>query len=827
MKQFYLRKLHSEVARLTQQHWATGAKELSLISGTRAHPFTTAHMSSDNGEFMYELGRGTFDPQKLVAIMYHYSVTSPDVVDFQALVDEWKVYFFGVATNVDIWRSIVAFTVGRSKDESIAANRLGKMPAEAIRTKLNELITTQSGVSSVHSTMFNTIIGEYALHMLMSLNLVHQSTPYVYRVSRHGTFPDYAAYKDAVICLTLRRQLDTLATVDLSRIQTALQDPSRSINPSMISMEIANGAINAYDRVRATYDPKQIVDAVANVSWLQLNPVTPDDAAPKQRVVIAPGMANLLSNAAWFAAIQAEVRKNGLPRCTFNDEEMAAVVIPMFVEAVNTCSPYKERTLAECVAHLGSMENREYDGSISHYALYESCDFGREAVAFTAVRQTRNGRGRFLMPEAVVSDALTDALGPVSDTFSVESLVKGFFGTIEMAQRGHFPVSKDGSEILLAMPSMSSVLHTFDIDESTLLAAIESNAPTSELAITTRFAHTPVTAASGEDDLEEVSDSQKDRLAILQNVTDRVTHSYYVSLFVLALTRSSNYVLVPVATELSSLTKDTDNAIVDGDLKEAPNYNLMVEWHIPYSGAHPLGLSANRNNEVITHEPLEALVYLGKIEPSRKVAYPSLPLSDYEKSLHIWLWHQATQPVSYTDAYETVISGKTYKVDVTETQILNLGYARPRLRFHMNTGTRALVKMWLSWYEHSTKMLEDLQNSTQDDVVRSAVEGRLLAVRIALVTRLRAIGTSRVGLNLVRTVERDVIQQMHQQGKIDAMKTIHSVPHQVMTQTWAGLVLMGMLDLMSIPEHDMVMKELSNGGALAAVYAMMTDSSTL
>lgn len=797
MINFPLREIHKAVPRLTQANLLRVAvgEALGVPVATKPSTFNDIHMSSHEGEFFYELGKGVVDGRLIARVLLHYASASAAVTDFGALVDEFLMFHHAVSSNATIWRNVVSFVVGQSNDRAQKPDNMGRMPAEAIRERLVLEIQAQQ-VATRHMELFGAVEADYVISMLSQVGLVVPGTPLVYRVSRLVPFPDYHAYVDAVRAAVLVRVLDALATADLGLVKSQMQKKV-AISPSFIANELASSAMRASDRGRGTYNATDVTDAVFAALGTVWDPTTPEALVVPTSVQTAEGFARLLNNITMFAAYQKRVAEVGpFTLGKYDIYTLTREVIPLFVEAVTRISPYSARTLAEAVGHIGVQSVAEYDAAKSHMALYESWNFSRSGTAFVPVRNSRTGFGRFLMEETSVSDALSSALGPIADTFSVAGFVERHLSALSSAVPGAYDVKADGTQVLLALPSVSAVPTPLGVTTSALLAALRK----------------PGVFAPDESQLvgkHIVSDSDgmgSDTIRAAVRRGEALLHSYYVTLLAVAVERGGIVSVGAVRVQ-----------------NPAGENNVALFWETTTESKTPFGPSAVLGSRVMTAEPLERIAYAADVTPTLTITPPALPLRDHERSLHVWNWHDISEKLEYNDVFTTTVANKKLSVPLTEVDILSLGYHRDRLRFMIPASARAIAEMWVSWFTTTEATLQAMKLKTQDSAALAALDGRLLSSGVLLVQRLRAIGRSPVGTTMARVINSSLAQQLRAQGYIDAMKGLYVVPHQIRIEVFSGLILLQLLGILTDTEATEVSNAIAASNALTTVMTMGLD----
>lgn len=779
-----LRDIHATAVGLTQGHHVGLAPEsMTVPPMVRDVLWSSVHMASHDADFFYTLGTGKIEPHNLARVMLHYAMVNSSVVSFEALVDEWREFHLVVSTDNMLWRNLVAYVVGASTDKAVALEKMGRMPAEAIRDWMRTKLGTLA--KSAHFEMLLHIEADYAVSNLAQLGLILPGTSFVYRVDRLISFPDYHAYVAAVRATVLSDMFDSLAMADMTMVKAHLT-AKQSVSPSLIANRLAAAAVQAHDRVSGRYNAKDIVDATFELIYRAQDVSTPDALQPSGRIRESEGFNRLLGNATIFAAVQQMVAEQGIRPTPFTEEQLAAVVIPMFNQAVMNISPFKERSVADAVAHLGHKSHSDYDGSRSHVAIYEDWSFSKAGTAFVPVRQSRAGHGRYLMRDITVSDTLSAALAPIAEMFAVKPFVERYLQAMALPPAGHWNVLSNGTELLFALPSISSTPLPAGVSATSLMEALrEGNVGTALVSAL---------------ELEvEDGDAEGDISSHARRV-DALLRNYYLAVFCYAIRCGGTTQVGPVETENGS--------------------NLVCVWRFSADTKVPLGQAAIVGGQVTTTEPLERISYAQDSEPSMTVVTQPLPLGDYEKSLHMWDWRAASLPVVYNDTYELTVGSNLYKVHINETDVLSLGYTRDRLRFHIPSSARAIVEMWWTWYSSTIASLTAMKAGTSDTLVLAAIEGRMMNANVILVQRLRAIGSSPVGANLSRVVNHRVAVQMRGLGKLDQMRQLYVTPHEIRNSVWSGLVILQMLGLLAPAEAASLNQQLSASGALATVMAL-------
>ncbi|ANM47307.1 phage procapsid protein [Pseudomonas phage phiYY] len=802
MLKFNLREIYKALPRLTQAN-LIGMTEgaIPVASVVKPIAFNTLHAASHEGEFFYEFGKGVVDPKLIARVMMHYAASSTRVPSFQALVDEFLEYQYSVASNSTLWRNLVAFVTGSSNDRAVKPDSMGRMPAEAIRERLGDEAKKQ-GIVSSHADFFNLIVADYAISMLAQARLVLPGTPMVYRISRLVSFPDYGLYVDAVRAANLSRLLEGLATSDLGLVKKTMEK-KEAVSPSFIAHQLASACIRAADRVRGSYNPDKVVEAVFYSLGTVWDPSTPAANVATASVQSSEGFSRLLVNATMFVAYQRRVATVGaFPAPSFSDMVIAREVIPLFLEAVERISPYAERTLAQAVGHLGMRSNTEVDGAKSHVAVYEAWNFSRSAVAFVPVRNNRNDLGRFLMEEVAVSDAMSSAMGPIAETFSVDGFVERHLTALATAVPGAYNVKANGTEMLLALPSVSAAPLTLGVTTEALLSSMRNAGPF-EPAVDQLYAEGVEHVISD----SEGMGSDTHRAAVARG--EALINSYYVLMLARAL-------LTGGMTRVGSVPV-SNNANTES--------NVALYWELTTSSKVPFGPTGILGGRLETSEPVERVAYGTDEEPTLSVTPPALPLSAHDRALHVWNWHDSSSKVEYNDRFETTISNQKVIVQLNEIDILSLGYRRERLRFMVPMSARAIAEMWVTWYTETDKELQAMKAKTKDTAALAAIEGRQLSAGVLLVQRLRSVGRSPVGSNLARVINSRIVASLRKSAQIDSMKHVYTVPHQIRLEVYCGLILLELLGVLDPAEVSKLTASLSATNALATVMTMGLDDS--
>jgi hypothetical protein len=791
MQAFHLRELSSKFPRLTQ-NFAAGFAGQGLptpISGSvRPVSMQTVHMASHTGDFFYELGRGQIDPKKLAGVMLHYAATTPSVLSVESTVDEYVEYHRIVSTNATLWRDIVAFTVGVANDRAQKPDSMGRMPAEAVRDKLIEL-TKNLVPPSASNDMYAAILGDFMISMLSELGIILPGTPLVYRIHRVMAFPNYQAYVDVVRIGQFSRLLEALASSDMKLVKKQMEK-KEAISPSFISTQLSSSCIRALDRMDNRHNANHVVESVLAMLGATWSPLTPEAAKAPMRVQSANGYSKLLGNCSIFAAYQEFTRINGAaPFCHYDEEMMANVIFPLFMESIDIVSPYQERTVHEAVGHMGWKSVSEYDGTKTHAALYENWIAADRAPAFVPVKNSRTGFGRFLIEERSVSDALSGALKPIVDTFNVQRFVSAHLNALSAATPGSVNVKANGLEVFMALPSLG---------ESAAMLGVTAEALSNALSSVEEFV-----PPLPEGVVHTVSDSEglgSDTLRSAARRGEALLHAYYVLVLCFAVSRGGALYM---------------SGVVSGAAE-----TIVLQWHVHSSTPIPLGESGILGNLVVTTEPLEAIAYGSDIEPATAVQASSVNFTDHDRALHVWNWHAMSARVVFDAEYETVIAGKAMVVKLDVTDMLSLGYRRDRLRFMLPLSASAIATMWSEWYTQTEAELIRLSRVTKDSAAREAIAGRRLAASVGVVQRLRAIGRTQVGLTIGRLVNNRLVAELRGAGAIDAMKALYVAPHQIHLEAWTGLIILQMLQVLSPTEALKLAESISKSSAMATVMTM-------
>lgn len=419
-----LNKIHTTARGLTQAGRVGPLDEaLSVNQKKRPVTFTRTYMGSLSGDYLYQIGAGDFDPATIVKLLLQYAYDSR--ANFEDVSADFLNYVKTSGLEPELWRKMMSLLMATSS-QITATNRVAPVTPTYVFEQLEKYRPSEK------HPIFTRIMADIICSMLKPFGWILPDKAYSYRVRRPSVFPTGQDFIDIVEGANLFKALTAIAGADLGVVSAALKQ-GKSISPGMIGSYIAQALLRANDMTSGSLSSFRVVGAVFKQLSLMWDPETPDELMPAARIQENSSISELRSNLSVFLAVQeyTTLYHSLDPAGKFTDEEFVNVVIPLFMGALSTHSPYKLRTLADSVSFLGKHQARDYHGQPVHNILYENWTVSKEVVAFQPVRQTKTGRQKFLLPQNRPTESLSQAIEPVQRMLSIDTLV----GTLVDADR--------------------------------------------------------------------------------------------------------------------------------------------------------------------------------------------------------------------------------------------------------------------------------------------------------------------------------------------------------------------------------------------------------
>lgn len=734
----------------------SGYVEGALQTGSKAAPFipTRTYMASISGEFLFEVGAGQLDAVKHTRLLMQHAADMNKTMS--AVAEEYMSLLAVLGYSREPFRKIIARIVGGA-DKPIRENAIPSVTPLAIHEAVVTVLP--DGTHEVLAHM----ITDYVCHMLRPMGWIMADAPFVYCIRRVGFFPRYNDLVDVMEAKELQRCIMALADADLSLVKAAMERKS-AILPSMTAQHLSNAVVMAYELARSTYDAQAIVRSVLTAVWHVNDCTLPIELQVKDRVRNHPAMSELRSNLAIILAVQDMLAQGIEAEISFSDEEMAAVVLPLFTQAMAEISPYQTRILEDVVGHVGKRSTRNHLGVPGHIAIYEDWDFSADVSAFVRIKQTALGKQSFLVPQANVTSALSSAMKPIKMALNMKALVDRRLTTYELAAASN-RVPEGGTEMVLAFPSLTEV---------ELQAGIPAGVVGSSLI---------------------AGDSQDDSLTAL--VYSRIEYDYYSMIVHLATARNGNVALA---------NADTPNGSVP-----------YIVWTVKTSLRQPIGDAAVLMGEVCTTEPLEVLAYTDDFSSVESRTARVLPIEDFTRSVHMWDWYGYSIPLVLEPAYPVTVRNNAYLVTIDEHEMLNLGVRRQNVRFIRPLMAVAIARIWMEWVMEDKAYIERELAASQDSLVVEGYKGRQVQGAMQLLNMLTAIGANGAGAYASKFVMKRLASQMYKTGNIDDYSDLHVGIQKHRMNVWSGLTTLQLLGLITLDDASDIVSYLAETDAMALV----------
>lgn len=769
--QFTISKLNAAMEALTQ----TGRLSHPGLAGAAVarsapHGFTRTNMASQGGHAYFEMGTSKMDPigHARVLLQYAHETGTP----FVEVKTEYLSLFLKVGASPEAFRKIIAALVG-SVDRALPTNRIPRITP----TQLFEAVKKVMGELGQYPEIFVRLFSDFVGHMLSSLGWMTPDASYVFCLTRYSLFPTYDGTIELVEAKDLVRVFQTLASADLTVVK-ALQEAKTAIMPALVAQHIANAVLTAYDLSRGAYDSQSIVTSVLTLLLRSWDIETPREIAPRERVTASAHFSELKANLAVFLMAQEmALRPDVEPGVLYGDEEMVSTIIPIFVAALNELSPYKPRILSDVAGVYAKRSSRDHTRQPGRIILSEAWDFAPAVGAFTTVRATRDGEGRYL-PEAVaISTALESSMKPLQRVLSVQGIVDSSVETFEMAPAST-RVPKEGAQIRLAFPSLVAR----EIELGLPLGALQESLTTGKVP-------------------EAVSEGV---IKMTNTEYQSLVADYYALIAHVALAKTTG---VAISAYKSDITGRTVPFLI---------------WTINTDLIKPIGSSAILNGVVQTVEPLEALAYVPDFNATGSLSSPAPDLDAYRKSVHIWSWHKMSQPLKLAAVYGTTVGGVTYEAAVDEHELLGVGMRRPNVRFFTPVVAAAVARMWLNMMDFELQYIDSMIASSQDSLVIDAFKGRRVATALDLFNAILSVGAVGAGARAASMITSRLAVAMYNQGKVDESTELMVGIQRHKINVWSGLVTMQLLGLMSGDDIVELMTRLRKADVMSLVIGMAT-----
>lgn len=749
-------------ARGLTQNYISGYKEDHLPIGGRQAPmiFTRTLMASMTGDYLFEVGAGTLDSVRHTRLLAQYAAEMR--VPVAAVADQYLQLLSSLGYSQAAFRQIVAGIIGPN-DKPARYNSVAAVTPTYVHRLVLQALPEDTPEIMGH------MVSDYVCHMLRPFGWVVKDAPYVYRIRRSGLFPRYQELVDVVVAKDLQRSIQVLADADLAVVKNAMEKKT-SIMPAMIAQHLSNAVVTAYEISRSTYDPEAIVRSVLTTVLRVTLPDVPAAVAPRDRVRNHPVISELRSNLAIFMAAQEMAASGARMEVSYTDEEMTAVVLPLFAQAIAEVSPYAVRMLDDVINHVGKQSTRTHMGVPGHIFLYENWDFSTDVAAFVRVRQTATGPQSFLHPQTPVATALSSALKPVKQALSVPDLVERRVSMYELTAASA-RVPADGTEVVLGFPSIVE----FEIEHALPVATVEP------------------ALMVGDENVELITPAGPGKFGLA-----RLRFDYVALLTHLAVAR----------------THQTSVAYVDATFGLIP----YLQWTVKTDIREPIGESAIVLGEVHTAEPLEALAYLDDFRPTTTREGRIPPVDEFNHAVHLWNWYDASEQFGgFKPTYPVTLRNQQYVADVDEHEMLGLGVRRRQVRFIKPAVARAVARLWCNWILEDRAYLEAAIRSSNDSLMSEAYRGRQIQNAMQLVALLTRIGATGAGANAARFVTQRIAEQMYKSGNVDDYSQLHVGVQKHRMNVWAGLSTLQLLGLLTRADADELITYLADTDALALV----------
>lgn len=743
-----------------------GLQNLNIGVPSRPWIFTSTYMSSLTGDFLFEVGKGDVDPsQHTRMIMQHARNTNRDLSE---IVKEYEQMLSTLGFSPNIFLKVISGISG-AVDRPIRQNAIPKVTPTYVHELLSKQLPKQDAVL-VH------LMTDFVCHMLRPFGWIMADAPYVYRLPRTCLFPKFDDLVDSVHAYNFSESLRRLADADIKLVETEAR-ASGAIMPGRIASALSNAIITAFDISRNVYDATSIVRSVLSVCGRVWSPNTHAALEVSSRVRNFEGVNGLVSNLSLFCAYQNMLQRKIEPAMTFSDEEMVNVIIPAFINSVTRISSFEPRAISDAVGFIGKKTCVDYVNTPAYMVLFENWDFSTSMSAFTPVRQTVNGKQRYLLHESNVSSAVSACMSPVRSILDVQRMVDNRLATYELMEASKRQPA-EGTQCALVFPSI--------IEKEILTEDGSGDDPASS---TGRLPQALQLGSLPEDSTEEV-----------QRIFECMSYDYNTYLLHLAVAKAGS------------------TSVAEADSKEwaVP----FLTWEVSVSMKKPIGEAAIVNGRVITTEPLELLAYVPDFAPSGTLNADVLPLHEYEKGVHIWPWHENSLPLTKELAYVAHVGGHEYATVVTENEMLALGTRRGHVRFLKTTVATAIARIWHQWHFSEDQFILEQKRATKDKNIKSSYEGRRTQNALRLINNLAMIGASGAGANATRYIRARIAEQMKEKGEIDEYNALHVGAQKHRLNVWAGLATLRLLYLVTEEEVNSILEYLKETNALSLVIAL-------
>lgn len=717
--------------------------------------FTRTLMASITGDYLFEVGAGRLDPVEHTKLLMQYAYDSNRSLD--DVRDEYLGLLKSLGFSQEPFRRVVAGIVG-ANERAQRVNGITPVTPTFIHRLLTTVVVESVPVLLLH------MMTDYVCHMLRPLGWIVNDAPYVYWMRRSGLFPRYLDLVNVVSAADIRRTIQSLADADLSIVKAAM-DKKSSILPAMVSQHLASAVVVAYELSQGTYDAEAIVRSVLTAIGRTLDPNLVTELRLKDRVRNHPAMAEFKSNLALVLAYQDMIKSGIKAEILFSDEEMAAVVLPLFQQALAEVSPFSVRILEDVVSHIGKRSTKNHMGQPGHVVLFEDWEFSSNITAFIRVRQSIKGNQAFLRPQPTTTAALSTTMRPVRAALDVKALVDHRLTTYELAASSE-RVPKGGTQVIMAMPSL--------VEEE-----IRQGLPSGTIAKMLTCGSPP------------------DGVKVRDEVASRLRYDYFAMIAHLAVAKAG--VTSVMSTQVGMVS------------------NLYLTWTVSTFLKEPVGDTAILGGVVVTTEPLEALAYSEDFSAVAPREAKSLPVEDFTDGVHIWDWYNASIDLSLEPAYGVTVRNRDYLVGLDEHELLGLGVKRKNIRFMRPVMATAVARIWLEWLLDDDSYIASQIKGTKDTLVQEGFRGRQIQNAMQIAATLTSIGSSGAGANAISAVYRKIADEMYGAGNIDDYSELHVGVQRHRLHIWAGLVTLQLLGVIDTGEVARVIKYLSENDALSLV----------
>jgi hypothetical protein len=519
--------------------------------------------------------------------------------------------------------------------------------------------------------------------------------------------------------------------------------------------------------------------------------MTTETRMPKERVLKSPFIADLQADLSMFMAAQDMViTNNGLVEVSYGDEELTAVILPLFVETMSLVAPHKVRPMSDAVDFFGMQASRDHNGEPGHIFFYEDWRVSDYVPAFVPIRQTINSSGRFLYEMGNVGSALSNAIGPVQKVVALKDAIGIRVDSYNMEDETKR--AKNPTEMHLAFPSI-------EVREAQLEVA--------EVGSIEKF------VIRG----EQLVEAEAKRLKVTVDDIKDLQFDYYSSIMHLAVHRGANVSIGELAPDNSKETGDDSFPIMRP---------LYLKWDVRTTFTRQRGLSALLNGEVMTTEPLEVLAYAQDFEPTSVLDVKKTVLADYENAIHMWPWHKYSTQLSLNASFDITLRNKRLNVSVNEHEMLALGARREELRFMNQYDTIAVVNLWIKELIEDYNFVEQKAKSSRDPFVQEAYKGRAIQTALRLVSRLSAIANNGVGQRAIAQVKQRVADALYgATNSLDGYDAIHVGAQNHRLRVWAGIRTLELLQLISDKDAMRLAQIVSSSDALSYALSAVDLSS--